>query len=199
MLPLPAAEPETPDRDILAARRQQIVRAVPGLFAEIAPYVDEPVLSVDARGTLWLVAAHQHDPLVRADARYVIPKGPLADLRRLADSGLRVEHVVVAHEVRPDAKARRLMPLLADGPRRCAPEVARELVGPVPEYPVAARVATAMDAALRGAARGAGAVARSSRRALAQLDPIIFGVVGSDRPLRPGQPALWIALTAWEW
>lgn len=199
MLPVLAVEPETQDRDILAARRRQVVRALPGLFTEIAPYVEKPVLSVDPRGKLWLVTALKHDPLAGADGRYVIPEAPQADLRCLAASGIRVEHIVVAHEVRRTARTDRLMPLLADGPRRCGPEVARALVGSVPEYPPAARVAAAMDTALRGLTRGADVLARSSRRAVAHLDPIIFGVIGAGRPLNPGHPALWVALTAWEW
>jgi hypothetical protein len=199
MLPTLAAEPDTRHRDILTTRQREITTAVPGLFTVVAPYIDEPLLSLDSAGKLWLIASRRHDPLTRADAGYVIPKGPLTDMRRLAAAGIRVEQIVIAHEVRRDATAERLIPLLAGGPRRCAPEVARELVGPVPAHPAATRVATSMEAALRAVGGGAAFLARSGRRAVSQLDPIIFGVIGADRHLVPGQPALWIALTAWEW
>ncbi len=199
MLPSLPAELDTRHRDILTTRQREVTTAVPGLFTVLAPYVDEPLLSLDSAGKLWLIASRRHDPLTRADAGYVIPKGPLAEMRRLVAAGIRVEQIVIAHEVRRDTRSQRLIPLLAGGPRRCAPEVARELVGPVPAHPAAARVATSMETALRTVGGGAAFLARSGWRAVTQLDPIIFGVIGADRQLTAGRPVLWIALTAWEW
>jgi hypothetical protein len=53
-----------------------------------------------------------------------------------------------------------------------------------------------MGRAITAIARPVTAVARETAR---RLDPVIFGLIGADRRLEPGAPALWVACTKWEW
>lgn len=148
-----------------------------------------PVAGLD-RATPWLWGPADRDPLLGPGGPAVIPLPQLRELRRIVAAGARFDAVGVAHELDPDGPVRPLLPLLADGPRTCSDEVARELVGPVPARPGATRL---LDGLVGGAAAGrlAGALDQI-------LDPIVFGVV-APWPLTDGVPSLWFPLVVWRW
>ena len=88
---------------------------------------------------------------------------------------------------------RSLLPLLADGPRTCTDEVARELVGPVPDHPGVARTVGILDALV-----GGDALAWAGDALERLLDPVVFGVV-APYGLVHGAPAAFQPLVAWRW
>ena len=92
-----------------------------------------PVAGLD-RATPWLWGPADRDPLLGPGGP-ADTAPPAAELRRIVAAGARFDAVGVAHELDPDGPVRPLLPLLADGPRTCSDEVARELVGPVRRAP----------------------------------------------------------------
>jgi hypothetical protein len=197
MMPALAVRPDARTHSILLNRQNKLAAAVPGLSFRIARHVEEPTLIRGDQRKLWLIASLEHDPQFGIDGGCVLPARSLADLRRLAVAGVEVQGIVVAHEVAAD-KSDRLFPLVADGPRRCSAEVAHELAGPIPDGPVATRVARSMNQVVKALSGNTSALLAYGR-ARVVLDPILIGVIGTDRRLRAGQPTLWVGLTAWEW
>lgn len=185
------------DPAIDARARAALVRtqaAVAARYPQLAPptavrWSAHPVVGLD-RATPWLWGPADRDRLLGPGSPAVIPLPQLRELRRVVAAGAHFDAVAVAHELDPDGPVRPLLPLLADGPRTCSDEVARELVGPVPARPGATRL---LDGLVGGAAAGrlAGALDRI-------LDPIVFGVV-APWPLTHGVPSLWFPLVAWRW
>jgi hypothetical protein len=183
-------------RQTLTALQQQVQSAVPGLASRIGPCIDRPQLRLANDDRVWMLSPLKRDPLTGPGGRYVLPPSAVADLRLIAAAGIEFHTMVVGHEIDLNGPARQLIPQLRDGPRSCPPDLARALVGPVPADPRAAQLARSMGRAITAVARPVTALARETAR---RLDPVIFGLIGADRRLEPGAPALWVACTKWEW
>lgn len=183
-------------RRTLTAVQRRIQSAVPGLDAQILPYIDHPQLRLAGDGRAWLLSSLRRDPLAGPGGRYVLPPSAVADLRRLAAARVEFHTMVVAHEIGLDGWAPELVAQLRGGPRHCPPDLARALVGPVPPDPRSARLARCMNRVVTAVARPAAALARETSR---MLDPVIFGLIAADGRLEPGWPALWVVCTSWEW
>jgi hypothetical protein len=181
-------------RDELAPVAADLARQLPDLPPSIVlPWSDDPVVTRDRSGAPWLYASASRDPLRRGDGVAVLPRRQRRQLRRIAAVGARFDAVAVAHELDPDGPARSVLPLLADGPRTCTDEVARALVGPVPQHPGLARVAGMLDQL-----RGGDALTRVSKALDRLLDPVVLGVV-APYGLVHGAPAVFQPLVAWRW
>jgi hypothetical protein len=159
----------------------------------VLPWSDQPVVARD-RDSVWLWGPAARDPLAGRDGETVVPRRQRQELARIAAEGTAFDAVAVAHELDPDGPARRLLPLLHDGPRTCTDEVARELVGPVPAHPRVARAAGTLGALVRSGP----ALARVGGVLDRLLDPVVFGVV-APRGLVHGTPAVFQPLVAWRW
>ena len=183
-------------RQQLTTLQQQIQSAVPGLASRIGPCIDRPQLHLANGDCIWMLSPLKCDSLAGPGGRYVLPPSAVADLRRIVDAGIEFHTMVVGHEIDLNGPARQLLPQLRDGPRSCPLDLARALVGPVPADPRAARLARSMGRAITAVARPVTALARETAR---RLDPVIFGLIGTDGQLEPGAPALWVACTKWEW
>jgi hypothetical protein len=114
-------------------------------------------------------------------------------LKRIAELDVPFQRLAIAHELNPEGLVRRLLPALRDGPKTCTDEVARALVGGVPEYPGVSRAIQALDVLVCGATSIV-----PDRLWKALLDPIIFGIIAPTPP-RHGQLCLWYPLAAWRW
>lgn len=147
---------------------------------------DEPVLVLDD-GRPWIYGPARRDPAA-VDGRAVLPRRQARRLTGFAALGVPIHDVAVAHELDPSGPVADLLPELADGPRTCTDEVARAVVGPAPPHPAVARTARLLDGIVRTATRTAGDI----------LDPIVFGVVGRDRP-EHGELCLFYPLAIWRW
>jgi hypothetical protein len=95
-----------------------------------------------------------------------------------------VQRLSVAHEVAS-------LPTTYRRPHPLTSEEARRLVAPVPPHPRLARTVRALDSLAGAATTAVSAAARV-------LDPILFGVIAPTQP-EEGEPAVWMALTAWRW
>jgi hypothetical protein len=107
--------------------------------------------------------------------------------------GVPFQRLAIAHELDPQGPVRELLPALRNGPKTCTDEVARTLVGGVPEHPGVTRAVQALDVLVCGATS-----AVPDRVWNALLDPIIFGIIGPTPPCH-GQLCLWYPLAAWRW
>jgi hypothetical protein len=196
------AEPDTAVlacRQALTALQQQIQAAAPGITARISPSIGRPQLRLVNDGRLWMLSPLGCDPLTRPGGRYVLPPSALADLRRIAATGVEFHDMVVAHELDLNGPAGQLIPQLRAGPRSCPPDLAWALVGPVPADPRAAQLARSMSRVMTALARPATTLAHQAGEAARRLDPVLFGLIGADGRLGPGWPVLWVACTKWEW
>ena len=163
----------------------------------IQAFSEAPVIALDPRHGAWIVVPAERDPLRNRRSHHRIPAQPRRELQRVAESGVRFDRIVIAHELDPRGPVAEIVPLLADGPHTCTDEVARRLVGPLPAHPRTSRAVALLDAIAQGTtslAAGFAAVAESLAR-----DPIVFGVLGHPEPVDHGRPALWYPLTAWTW
>ncbi len=160
-----------------------------------ATWYDEPVITLDG-GLPYLVAPAARDPQRGPDGRHLIPGPQLARLRELGNTGLRFEQIAILHELDPNGPVSPLLPVLQRGPVTCSDEVARVVVGPVPEHPGVLRAVRGLDRVVAGFS-AVGSALRAGTDVL--LDPIVFGVVGEGSRLRDGAPALWHPLVAWRW
>jgi hypothetical protein len=170
--------------------------AQPGHPAVIEEWIQRPVLRLVGASPC-LIVDIKDCPHRTYSGRHVIPAQPRAALRRLAQLGVDFPKLAVLHELDPGAAVQQVLPMLREGPVTCSSEVARAVVGPLPEHPGLRRTADTLDAVLLRGRRAVGAtVGRTGRL----LDPIIFGVVALDgsAPV-PGEPALWYPLVAWRW
>jgi hypothetical protein len=193
----------------LHARHEAIAAAAPFLTPVEDRWSDLPLLRLH-RDRPWLLVPAQRDPIRARNGGPVIPAAQLDVLRGISARGARFDAVAIAHELDPNGPASRLVPQLRGGPRTCSDDVARLLVGPVPDQPDTARLARIMDRAVAGLGRAAtlggkalaGTVAGAAATALAitdPLDPIVVGVLGEYGAPADGEPALYYALTAWRW
>ncbi|TCO13874.1 hypothetical protein EV652_12534 [Kribbella steppae] len=181
--------------ELFPVRRVSDRDDVPQLPVLRAVWHDDPLIVLD--GTVpYLVTPAARDPHRGADGRHLVPTAQLAQLRRLVDAGLQFDEIAIAHELDPDGPVSTLLPVLRSGPMTCSDEVARTVVGPVPEHPGVAKVVRALDR-VAGGFSAAGSLVRAGAEAV--LDPIVFGVIGLDPALRDGTPALWYPLAAWRW
>ncbi|HEX8520382.1 MAG TPA: hypothetical protein VF667_12380 [Pseudonocardia sp.] len=157
----------------------------------VLPYSPLPVV-LENRGTPWLYGPAWRDPLLGEDGPGFVPRRVRSELRRMVAADLPFDDVAVAHELDPEGPVRALRPLLADGPRTCTDEVARALVGPVPDHSGVARAVGILDALVGGPAPWAADALE------VLLDPIVFGVV-APYGLLHGAPAVFQPLAAWRW
>lgn len=153
---------------------------------------DEPLLTLD-RGRPWVLAPADRDPAA-VHGRSVVPRARVRDLAAVADLGVPVNRIAIAHELDPAGAVAGLLPVLAYGPRTCTDEVARAVVDPVPPPPALRRLGGAVDRVIRHGRRAAETAVDLL------LDPIVFGVVGPDgrRPAH-GELSIFLPLTAWRW
>jgi hypothetical protein len=156
-------------------------------------WTETPLFSLDRAGVPWVIAPVERDPMPGTQGRTVIPRGQRARLKRIAALEIRFQRLAIAHELNPEGPVRQLLPALRDGPKACTDEVARALVGGVPEHPSVTRAVQALDVLVCGAAS-----AVPDRVWNAVLDPIIFGIMAPTPP-RHGQLCLWYPLVAWRW
>jgi hypothetical protein len=197
---------ESPSADTLAlARRAEdvdIAVANPRYPPPwVAPWIDAPLVGLD-HGRAWLLTPAERDPVRTADGRHVIPARPLRELRQVAAKGARFHHIAIAHELDHEGPVRQRLPALAEGPRTCGDQVARQFVGSVPGHPGVARLAAIMELFSAGAfelAKTIAMVGASVQSGAVLRDPIIFGILGADGPPIVGETAFWFPLTAWEW
>jgi hypothetical protein len=165
----------------------------PRLPAPIAlEWSDRPVVVMD-RGAPWLYGPADRDPLMGVGGPAALPRRQRRQLEEIAASGPCFQAVAIAHELDPDGPARALRPQLADGPRPCTDEVARQLVGPTPAHPGVVWAAGLLESLFDAAAPVAAA-----RAVGALLDPIVFGVL-APVPLVRGTPSLWYSIAVWRW
>ncbi len=161
----------------------------------LASWHDDPVIALD--GTVpYLVTPAARDPHSEPGGSHVIPTVQLAELRRLEEAGMRFDEIAIAHELDPHGPVSGLLPVLRRGPVTCSDEIARMVVGPVPEHPGMIRTVLTLDRVVGGFS-AVGSTVRT--RAEAILDPVVFGVIGLDSAVRDGAPALWYPLVAWRW
>jgi hypothetical protein len=156
----------------------------------ILEWSDAHVVALDG-GEAWTFGPAEDDPLRDRRGRSLIPRQQRAQLKATAESGVPFQRLAVAHQLEPTGPVRFLMPTLAFGARTCTDDIAKALVGPVPEHPKVALAVRLLDAAVGGALSSAG-------RATALLDPILFGIIAPSPP-RHGDACLWYPLAAWRW
>jgi hypothetical protein len=159
----------------------------------LLPWAETPLVSIDRSGVPWVIGPAERDPLRGARGRSVIPHKQRASLKRIAQLGVPFQRLAIAHELDPEGPVSELLPALRDGPQTCTDEVARALVGDVPEHPGVTRAVQALDVLVCGATS---AVPERVWKTL--LDPIIFGIIAPTTP-RDGQLCLWYPLVAWRW
>ena len=178
----------------LATLRHHIQRRWPDLPDPVMlEWSDTPVAAIDRSGVPWVFGPVDRDPLPSSRGGTVVPRKQLAQLKKIAKLDVPFERLAIAHELDLNGPVQSLLPALEKGPQTCTDEVARALVGPIPEHPGVARAVRALDAALGSATSGV-----ATHLWVALRDPIIFGIV-SPTPLRHGQFCLWYPLVAWKW
>jgi hypothetical protein len=185
MKSLDLARTERADKllDVEILRMNALIRSNYGLETLVTPWSERWRVVSDGDGG-WVFGPVELDPTSTADGRLVIPRQQRRHLRTLADRGLPVQRLAVAHEVAT-------MPRVYREPHPCTLDEARQLVGPVPPHPRLARTVRALDSLAGAATVGASVAAR-------MLDPIVFGVIAPTQP-EEGEPAVWMALAAWRW
>ena len=158
----------------------------------ILKWSENPVAAIDDSGVPWVYGPIERDPLRGSRGRTVVPRRQLAQLKQIEKLGVPLQRLAIAHELDPEGPVKQLLPALKTGPRPCTDEVARTLVGEIPEHPGVTRGVRVLDAAVRGATSAV------PINVLTVLDPIIFGVIAPTAP-RHGEPCLWYPLVAWRW
>jgi hypothetical protein len=155
-----------------------------------------PVLRL-VRDTPCLTVPAPIDPLRNRSGEHPIPAHIRAQLRRRRREGTDFPVLAILHELDRTGPVIDILPMLREGPVTCSPQVAREVVGPVPEHPVVQGISVTLD---RIVARGTGAAGRLIRSGVTKLDPIIFGVVAEHGGVpHHGEPALWYPIVSWRW
>jgi hypothetical protein len=154
---------------------------------------ESPIVAIDRSGTPWIVGPVERDPLRGSDGGTVVPRKQLARLQEIAELDVPFQRLAIAHELDPEDPVKSVLPALREGPRPCADEVARALVGEVPAHPGVTRAVRALDSAVGGATS-----AVPSHLWATLLDPIIFGIIAPALPWH-GQLCLWYPLVAWRW
>lgn len=183
-------------RDELVQLTAQLRFAWPSLPAPILhEWSDDPVLLLDEGGP-WLVSPAHRDPWRGSADGTVLPRGVRKRLGRIEKSGIPFQRMAIADELDPhEAAVRSFLPTLRSGPWRCPDEnLARTLVGEVPQHPWSNRVI----AMLQWAARGPRSTTNAPGPMASRRSRIIFGVIATNPP-QDGQPCLWFPLAAWRW
>jgi hypothetical protein len=160
------------------------------LFLE---WAETPLVAVDRMGVPCVITPTERDPLRDRQGRTVLPRRQRARLNQIAKLDIPFQRLAIAHELNPEGPVRQLLPALRDGPKTCTDEVARALVGDVPQHPGVVRAVQALDVLVCGATSTV-----PDRVWNALLDPIIFGIIAPTPP-RHGQLCLWYPLAAWRW
>lgn len=183
-----------------AGTREELTRIAGGLQRQwpqlpasiVLPCSEHPIVGLDGDSP-WVWAQAPADPQREPDGIAVVPRDRRRQLRRIAAAGSQFDAVAVAHELDVNGPVRSLLPELRNGPRTCTDEVARTLVGPVPQHPGVARAAGMLDALF-----GGDALAWAGNALDLLLDPIVFGVV-APFGLTDGAPGVYQPLVAWRW
>ena len=188
----PSNSAEVRSRPGLAELSVQINEKWPSLRPPLElEWTETPLVSLDRTGVPWVIAPIERDPLRGSKGRTVIPRRQRARLKQIAELGVPFERLAIAHELNPDGPVRHLLPELKTGPLILnGDEVARALVGAVPENPRVARAVQALGVLVCGAV--------PDRVWTALLDPIIFGIIAPTPPVHR-QLCLWYPLAAWRW
>jgi hypothetical protein len=153
-------------------------------------WTEAPLVSIDRSGVPWIIGPAERDPMRGSRGRSVIPRQQRARLKQIAELDVPFQRLAIAHELNPEGPVRELLPALKTGPLIPTDEVARVLVGAVPEHPSVVRAIQALDVLVCGAV--------PDRVWNALLDPIILGIIAPTPPLH-GQLCLWYPLAAWRW
>ncbi len=178
----------------LAELSVQIGERWPSLLPPLQlEWTETPLVSRDRSGVPWVIAPVERDPLRGPKGRTVLPRRQRARLKRIAELDIPFQRLAIAHELNPEGPVRQLLPALRDGPKKCTDEVARALVGGVPEHPGVKRAVQALDVLVCGATSVVPAQVWNTL-----LDPIIFGIIALTPP-QQGQLCLWYPLVAWRW
>jgi hypothetical protein len=156
-------------------------------------WTEAPLVSIDRSGVPWIIGPAERDPLRGPRGRTVLPRKQRARLKQIAELGVPFQRLAIAHELDAEGPVRHLLPELKIGPLISTDELARALVGGIPEHPGVARAVQALDVLLCGAAS-----AVPDRVWNALLDPIIFGIIAPTPP-QHGHLCLWYPLAAWRW
>jgi hypothetical protein len=172
----------------------QIKQRWPSLPPPISlEWTEAPLVSIDRSGVPWIIGPAERDPMRGSRGRTVVPRKQRARLKQIAELDVPFQRLAIAHELNPEGPVRDLLPKLKTGPLALTDEVARALVGAVPEHPGVVRAVQALDVLVCGATS-----AVPDRVWNALLDPIIFGII-APTPLLHGQLCLWYPLAAWRW
>jgi hypothetical protein len=186
--------PEVRAHPELAGLRRQLDLRWPDLPPPLVlEWTERSLLAVDRSGVPWVVGPTERDPVRDSWGRTVLPRRERARLKNIAELDIPFQRLAIAHELNPDGPVHQLPPALRDGPKPCTDEIARELVGEVPQHPGVVRAVQALDVLVCGATS---AVPDHVWNAL--LDPIIFGIIAPTPP-RHGKFCLWYPLVAWRW
>jgi hypothetical protein len=178
----------------LAELSVQISEKWPSLLPPLQlEWTETPLVSRDRSGVPWVISPVERDPLRGPHGRTVLPRQQRARLKQIAELDIPFQRLAIAHELNPEGPVRQLLPALRDRPKTCTDEVARALVGEVPEHPGVVRAVQALDVLVCGVTS-----AVPDRVWNALLDPIIFGIIAPTPP-RHGQLCLWYPLVAWRW
>jgi len=172
-------------------------------YLGIAPLFDEPRAYVGST-TDWVIAP------VTAEAQEVVPQRERANLQRLIEAGIDFPLVYVAHELPkghlnvPASESAAPIPVN----RAAVSKAANYVPAPTTTLELSQRLGRSSAQLLGVIGKAlpiAGAlvaapflVVGAALGALAQLDPIIFGVVPAGAGA-PGDPAAWFVVAHWDW
>ena len=197
--PLAAAELATRTSSLVEQARA--VR-VPVTVLGVAALPDRPRYYPTPLGD-WVLLRAEDDPLVQARA-LPIPRRPRRQLARLHRAGIRVDDILVAHEL-PAGLAAAVLP----GSGRTAMDLRPRDLRALIEHPGPSRATTALaetggrlagatGKAMRGGAVAAGTALASVATLAASVDPIVFGaLLGGVVRGRPVGSV--VELARWDW
>lgn len=190
--PLPLAEAK------LALAADKIVRAkAPHLRpAHLATWSEAPLLVQD-KTRPWVLTPLEADPLRTSKAGYPLPARIAKELAALSATGVEFHRIAIAHELEPSARTTALLAKGKGGPLALTAAETKELVGPLPTPKSTIEAAKKTDDGIAAIFAGVGKAVAGAADAV--IDPIIFGVVGVGGAPKPGTPALYYPLAAWEW
>ena len=191
----PSHPPEVRDHPELAELCVQINQKWPSLPPPIPlEWTETPLVSIDSSGVPWVIAPTEPDPLRTSRGGTVIPRKQRASLKKIADLGVPLQRLAVAHALDPEGPVREMLPELKEGPQNCTDAQARALIGDVPLHRGGVQAVEALDGIVCGAT-----TVVPARVWEKLLDPVIFGIIAPTPPPQPGQLCLWYPLVAWRW
>jgi hypothetical protein len=172
----------------------------------IAPLPPGPMYYEGSDGTGWVMG-----PATKPEDA-VVPRKEGRQLHTIQDAGIYIPRIYIAHEVQPH-HAEQFRGQVPTSGLEIQSAQAAELAGPIPdpaeavargekmaeysEQVVAAmrRTGKMIVGAITVPVQVAGAVIAETA---ATVDPIVLAVIPAASE-RPGEPAMWLRLVAWEW